>query len=123
MLCVFVRPLAYLERYDEADKHGSGLGASESNDDTSSWPVPFWFFDAGGVVLSMLLCAVDAGLGTCFLGNFRGENELRARFGVPEGLSYVGAVLIGEAGGSDPPSPSLTRTRLQLDDLVHRGNW
>ena len=72
------RPTAYVSRYAEADKAASGLGAG-----ASSWPVPYWYGDAAFGVMAVLLGAVDAGLGACILGTFRGEAELAARLGVP----------------------------------------
>jgi nitroreductase len=71
----------------------------------------------------MLLAARDAGLGACFLGNFRGEADLRVALGVPDDRRYIGAVLMGEPGGIDPPSPSLARGRRHGPDVVHRGRW
>jgi nitroreductase len=130
VICVFVSPGAYLERYSEPDKREAGLGMLElegegegEGEGQSAWPVPFWFFDGGAAVLAMLLAASDAGLGACFLGNFRGEAELRAALDVPAGHRYVGAVLVGEAGGVDPRSASLTRPRRDLHEAVHRGRW
>jgi nitroreductase len=87
------------------------------------WPVPYWFVDAGFAAMVMLVAAADAGLGACFLGNFRGEPDLRAALGVPDDRRYAGAVLLGEAGGPDPPSPSLARGRRQVAQVVHRGRW
>jgi nitroreductase len=94
-----------------------------SADPANSWPVPYWFVDAGHVVMSILLAAVDNGLGACFLGNFRGEEPLLDRLGTPPGWRYVGSVLLGEAGGDDPPSSSLSRPRRDLASMVHYGRW
>jgi len=77
----------------------------------------------GGPVMIVLLAAADAGLGACFLGNFRGETALRRALGVPGDRRYVGAVLMGEPGGTDPPSPSLARGRRRRSEVVHRGRW
>ena len=84
---------------------------------------PYWFVDGGFAAMVMLLAATDAGLGACFLGNFRGEAALRAALGVPEDRRYIGAVLMGEPGGDDPPSTSQTRGRRQSSEVVHRGTW
>jgi nitroreductase len=118
VLAVFVNPDAYLERYREDDKRASGLGTSEE-----AWPVPFWFVDGAFALMLILLAAGDAGLGACILGNFRGEDELRAALAVPDGRRYVGAVAIGRAGGPDPRSSSLARGRRRPADVVHRGRW
>lgn len=120
VVVVLADPGAYLARYGEPDKAASRLGPAAG---LSAWPVPYWFVDAGMAVMSLLLGAVDAGLGACFLGNFRGEEELLAALGVPEGRRYVGAVLLGAAGGDDPPSASARRGRRRVDDVVHRGRW
>ncbi len=85
--------------------------------------MPYWFVDGGFAVMVMLLAAADAGLGACFLGNFRGETALRRALGVPDDRRYVGAVLMGEPGGADPPSPSLARGRRRPSEVVHRGRW
>ncbi len=130
---LFVDPAAYPARYGEADKSGA-TGKTESGADPSgagptlaqgsgAWPVPYWFFDAGLAVMALLLGAVDAGLGACFLGNFRGEAALCDALGVPAGRRYAGAVLIGEPGGDDPPSASIARARRPRSDMVHRGRW
>ncbi|HEY5026407.1 MAG TPA: nitroreductase family protein [Acidimicrobiales bacterium] len=122
VVAIFVDQDAYRARYDEPDKAGSGLGAGAFEGD-GAWPVPYWFVDGGFAVLVMLLAAEDVGLGACFLGNFRGEVALRQALGVPPDRRYLGAVLMGEPGGADPPSPSLARGRRRPSDVVHRGRW
>jgi nitroreductase len=112
---LFAHPDAYTARYAEPDKESSGLGGD--------WPVPYWFVDTAFPVLLLLLGAVDAGLGACFLGNFRGERSLVTALGIPDDRRYVGTVLLGEPGALDAPSPSLTRGRRRADDVVHRGRW
>ena len=101
-----------------ATRWATGRAAS-----TATWPVPYWFVDGGFAVMVMLLAAADAGLGACFLGNFRGEATLRDALGVPDDRRYVGAVLMGEPGGDDPPSASLARGRRRSSEVVHRGRW
>lgn len=118
VVAVFSHPGAYLARYAEADKASSGLGGS-----VEAWPVPYWDVDAGMAVLLLLVGAVDAGLGACFLGNFRGEVELRQALGVPEDRRYLGAVLIGEPGSDDRPGASAGRPVRTTDELFHRGRW
>src|SRR5580693_1831853 len=132
VVALFADPDAYRARYRQPDKESSGLGADLGRADPEEidpvgaspggadplvadpvradpWPGPYWFVDGGFAVMVMLLAAQDAGLGACLLGNFRGESALRAALGVPDDRRYVGAVLLGEAGGTDPPSPSLAR--------------
>jgi nitroreductase len=134
VMALFVDPGAYLARYREPDKETSGLGGGGApvdgtpaeRDDVapdSAWPVPYWFVDGGLAVMVVLLAAADAGLGACFLGNFRGEADLRDVLGVPDDRRYVGAVLMGDPGGDDPPSASLARGMRDPSDVVHRGRW
>jgi nitroreductase len=118
VIVVLVSPDRYMERYARPDKADSGLGPQAG---VGAWPVPYWYVDAGASVMSLLLGAVDAGLGACFLGNFRGEAELLDALGVRGSWRSAGAVLIGEPGGSDPPSASLGRP--PRSQIVHYGTW
>ena len=68
-------------------------------------PCPYWFGDAAFATMGLLLEATAAGLGACFLGNFRGEGPLLAALGVPPGWRLFGAVLLGHPEGPDPPLP------------------
>jgi nitroreductase len=120
IVALFVDPDAYRARYAEPDKAGP---EAEPGPVDGEWPVPYWFVDGGFAVMVMLLAVADAGLGACFLGNFRGEAALRSALGVPDDRRYVGAVLMGEPSGDDPPSPSLARGRRRASEVVHRGRW
>ncbi len=121
-MALFVDPEAYRARYREPDKRASDLGGG-GGDGSEPWPVPYWFVDGGFAALVMLLAALDAGLGACFLGNFRGGDALRGALDVPDDRRYLGAVLMGEPGGDDPPSSSLARPRRDPGEVVHRGRW
>jgi nitroreductase len=109
---------AYLARYSEPDKARSALGSSEA-----AWPVPYWFGDAAFGVMAVLLCAVDAGLGACVLGNFRGEAALASSLGVPDEWRLFGAVALGMPAGDAHRSRSLRRGVPPADDRIHRGHW
>ncbi len=85
--------------------------------------VPYWLVDTAFSTMALLLGATDRGLGAAFLGNFRGEDALRAVLGVPDRLRWMGAVLLGEPRRPDPPSSSAGRHRRRLDQSVHRGGW
>ena len=118
VVALFTDPGAYLARYAETDKARSGLGRAEE-----AWPVPYWYVDAGQVVMLLLLAAADAGIGACFLGNFRGEEALRRALGVPADRRYVGAVLLGHPVATDTPSASAGRPRRPVGEVFHRGTW
>ena len=112
----FADPDAYVARYSEPDK-------ARPDGRPVEWVVPFWYVDAAFAIMHLLLGAADRGIGTVFLGNFRGEDRLAESLGVPRGLRWVGAVLLGEPAEHDPPSSSARRPRRTLDDSVHRGRW
>jgi nitroreductase len=112
-----VRAAAYLERYSQPDKARTGLGQGEDR-----WPVPFWWVDGGMAVEAILLGAVDAGLGALFFGIFEHEAELLASLAVPDGWRALGTIALGWPR-ADTPSPSLTRGRPALRDVIHRGGW
>jgi nitroreductase len=118
VLLAYSSAAAYVARYAEPDKADARLGA-----DQDRWPVPYWTGDAAFGVMSVLLAAVDADLGACVLGNFRGEDALNAALGVPEGWSLFCAVLLGRADGRDHRSTSLDRTLPDSEARVHWGRW
>jgi nitroreductase len=120
ILLAYASASAYVARYAEPDKATSdpSLGSSEV-----AWPVPYWIGDAAFGVMTVLLAAVDAGLGACVLGNFRGEEELAGALGVPASWRLFCAVPVGYPDGNDHRSPSLSRATPPLSDRIHRGRW
>jgi nitroreductase len=112
-------PQAYLDRYSESDKAGSGLGAS-----TASWPAPYWTIDTAMAVMTMLLAAEDAGLGALFFGVFERQAELRTGLGIPAHLELLGAIALGyPASGEARAGGSASRRRRLPDEIIHRGGW
>jgi nitroreductase len=108
----------YVARYREPDKSGSRLGEGPEQ-----WPVPYWTGDAAFGVMTVLLGAVDAGLGACILGTFRGEAELATRLGVAKGWRLFCAVALGRPDGRDHRSPSLDRPLPAPAERIHRRRW
>ena len=114
---------AYVDRYAEADKAQTGLGAGPA-----AWPVPYWTIDTSMAVMTLLLAAEDVGLGALFFGVFRGERELRQQLGIPAGLELLGAIALGyPAIASDDAASgrgrSAGRGRRQAPQIIHRGRW
>ncbi|MGV8965096.1 MAG: nitroreductase family protein [Cellulomonas sp.] len=109
---------AYLGRYAEPDK-------GWTDREEARWPVPYWHIDSGMAALLILQTAVDEGLGACFFGIPPGRTtELRAQFGVPEQFSPIGAITVGHPAQAPVATGSAaTRTRKDLDQVVHRGDW
>jgi nitroreductase len=118
ILLAYASAEAYVARYAEADKADAGLGASQA-----AWPVPYWTGDAAFGVMTALLAAVDAGLGACILGTFKGEDVLAKALGVPTEWRLFCAVALGRPDGDDHPSPSLARARPGTAERIHRGIW
>lgn len=108
---------AYVRRYGEADKDRTGLGGS-----ADAWPVPYWWVDGGMAVHTLLLAAVDAGLGALFFGLFDNEAAVLGALGVPDGWRALGAIALGWPS-DDEPGRSAARPRPPLDTVIHRGAW
>lgn len=123
ILLSLCHPSAYVARYGEEDKAGSGLGPVEAGEGgMAAWPVPYWFGDAAFETMLTLLAITDEGLGGCFLGNFRGEAALLGALGVPPGWRLFGAILAGHPDGQDQPSPSVGRS-VPPSRVLHAGRW
>jgi nitroreductase len=120
ILLAYASASAYVSRYAEADKARADprLGSAEA-----AWPVPYWTGDAAFGVMTVLLAAVDAGLGACILGNFRGEEALADALGVPASWRLFCAVPVGYPDGNDHPSRSLSRAVPGPEERIHRGRW
>ncbi len=118
VLLAYTSPATYVARYAEPDKADSGLGEGPGR-----WPQPYWTGDAAFGVMAVLLGAVDAGLGSCLLGAFRGEDRLAAALGVPAGWRLFGAVVVGWPDGNDRRSSSLDRSGPSRSSRIHRGRW
>jgi len=117
-------PAAYVERYSETDKEGSGLGTPKAGGGgEGAWPIPYWFGDAAFSTMLLLMGATAAGLGAAFLGNFRGEEPLLGALDVPTTWRLFGAVLIGQPDGKDYRSSSLERQQAQGAGAIHRSRW
>jgi nitroreductase len=110
-----VSPAAYAERYAEADKAATGLGAS-----VEAWPVPYWWVDGGAGVENLLLACVAEGLGACFFGQFDHEPAVRSAFGIPADRRCLGTVALGWPA---PDEPGRSATRPRRTDAVHFGGW
>lgn len=119
LLLVVVDPEAYVARYGEPDKAGTGLGAG-----TEAWPVPYWWVDAGAAAQHLLLGAVDAGLGACLFGPFSHEAAVAEAFGVPSGRRIVATIALGHPDAdAGPPGRSAGRARRSLEAVMHLDQW
>jgi nitroreductase len=118
VLLAYTSPEAYVSRYAESDKDDRRLGAH-----VDLWPVPYWHGDAAFGVMAVLLQAVEAGLGACILGNFRGESELAQALGVPDDWRLFCALVIGQPAEKGRRSASLNRPTPEVGARIHLGQW
>jgi len=114
---VLADPSAYLDRYSEHDKRGTGLG-----DSLDRWPAPYWTIDAAMAAMTILLAAQERGLGALLFGIFNHEQRIRESLAIPETLEIVAALAIGY------PLPAASgrsagRRRRTPDEIIHRGRW
>ena len=108
----------YLQRYSQPDKIAFGM------DREANWSVRFWEIDAAMAAMSILLAAVDEGLGGWFFGITHGERELLDGLGVPEHLRSIGIVGLGYRADDEEPSGSwMKRRRRPFEEQVHRNGW
>lgn len=119
---VVILPIAdkrrYLARYSEPDKSPFGL------EDEMAWPVPFWEVDASMAAMTVLLAAVDAGLGGWLFGITSGEQQVLDHFGVPDGIRPIGVIGLGYRAADERPTGSgSVRERRSLEDQIHRNKW
>lgn len=118
LIVPFVDPGAYPERYGEADKAHTGLGAGED-----AWTTPYWWIDGGMSAMTVLLGVEAIGLGALFFGLFGHESAVKERFGVPPALRAIGAIAVGHPAEEQRRSLSAMRGRARPSDVMHRGAW
>jgi nitroreductase len=116
VIVVLTSKCTYLDRYAEPDK-------GWTDRDEGRWPAPYWYVDAGCVVMLLLLAAIDEGLGALFFGMLSEDlSRFRQTFGVPAAIDFVGCVAIGHPD-PDAPRRDLRARRREVEELVHRERW
>jgi nitroreductase len=116
---VTVDEQAYHDRYRQPDK-------LDDAGQEVTWPVPYWFVDAGAAMMLLLLAAVDEGLAAGFAGHPDQHARLRALLDLPAGQVPIGVVTIGHPAPSDPLAPTasgMTRGRRSDAAVLHRERW
>ena len=108
---------AYLDRYSEADKQKSGLGAS-----TDVWVAPYWTIDASFSTMTFLLALHDKGISSLFFAHTN-ESELRNAFGIPQHVEILGVIAFGFEHVDVRSGRSASRPRRSVSDIVHRTSW
>lgn len=116
-LVVSANEAQYHARYNEADKLAATGGVE------ITWPVPYWFVDAGAVMMLVLLAAIDEGLAGAFIGHPDQKRIFDDVLGLPPDVVPIGLALIGHPAPDENLSSRLASRRRPLDDQIHRERW
>jgi len=116
-LVICANEALYHARYNEPDKLAATGGVEVT------WPVPYWFVDAGALMMLVLLAAIDEGLASAFVGHPDQKRILGEMLGLPEEVVPIGVALIGKAGDAPDQGSRLRERRRPLADLVHWERW
>jgi nitroreductase len=107
----------YHARYNEADKLKATGGVEVT------WPVPYWFVDAGALMLLVLEAAIDEGLASAFIGHPDQKRIFSELLDLPEDVVPIGLALIGKPGEGGDPGSRLRSRRRDRSDLIHWEGW
>src|SRR5262245_56016962 len=106
----------YHRRYQEPDK-------VQEDGSEIAWPVPYWWVDIGATMQTVMLAAVDEGLGCGFVG---GDAEswvrLKAYLGIPKEFAPIGVMPVGRPL-PDVRSPSLKRGWATFEEFARWERW
>jgi nitroreductase len=109
-IVISISEQVYHDRYREPDKIDDG-------GEEISWPVPYWWVDAGAAMMAVLLAAVDEGLAAGFLG-VHSIPDLRKLLEIPDHFSPIGLITVGQPA-PDRRSTSLDRGQRPLEETLH----
>jgi FMN reductase [NAD(P)H] len=110
----------YHDRYNEADKLASTGGTEVT------WPVPYWYVDAGALMMLVLAAAIDEGLASAFIGHPDQKRIFDEFLGLPDDVVPIGLALIGKPAPDPRATQGTSRMkerRRPLDDVVHWESW
>ncbi len=107
----------YHARYNEPDKLKATGGVEVT------WPVPYWFVDAGALMMLVLLAALDEGLASAFVGHPDQKRIFDELVGLPADVVPIGLALVGEPADGPSTGSRLRSRQRPLEDLVHWERW
>lgn len=116
-LVISANEALYHARYNEADKLSATGGVEVT------WPVPYWFVDAGALMMLVLMAAIDEGLASAFVGHPDQKRIFDELLGLPEEVVPIGLAVVGRPGEAPPPGSRMKERQRSLDDLIHRQRW
>jgi FMN reductase [NAD(P)H] len=107
----------YHARYNQADKLAVTGGVE------ITWPVPYWFVDAGALMMLVLAAAIDEGLASAFIGHPDQKQIFDELLDLPPEVVPIGLGLVGRPGPGAPIGSRLREMQRPLDDLIHWQRW
>ena len=107
----------YHARYNEPDKLQATGGVEVT------WPVPYWFVDAGALMMLVLLAGIDEGLASAFIGHPDQKRIFDELLGLPADVVPIGLALFGKPGDDPAPRSRFRSRRRALEGLVHWERW
>lgn len=107
----------YHARYNQADKLAVTGGVE------ITWPVPYWFVDAGALMMLVLAAAIDEGLASAFIGHPDQKQIFDDLLDLPPEVVPIGLGLVGRPGRGAPIGARLREMQRPVDDLVHWQRW
>src|SRR6478752_8624102 len=119
LLVISANEALYHARYNEADKLAITGGVE------ITWPVPYWFVDAGALMTLVLMAAIDEGLAGAFIGHQDQKRVCDDVLGLPEEVVPIGLAVIGKPA-DDPTAVSTSRfteRRRPRADVVRWERW
>ena len=116
-LVISANEALYHARYNEADKLAATGGVEVT------WPVPYWFVDAGALMMLVLMAAIDEGLASAFVGHPDQKRIFDELLGLPEEVVPIGLAVVGKPGDAPLPGSRMKERQRSLDDLIHRQRW
>jgi len=112
-----VNEALYHERYNKPDKLKATGGVEVT------WPVPYWFVDAGALMMLVLMAGIDEGLASAFIGHPDQKQIFDELIGLPEDVVPIGLALFGKPGDAPAPSSRFKAAQRPLADLIHWQQW
>jgi nitroreductase len=119
-LIISANETRYHARYNEPDK------LEQTGGTEITWPVPYWFVDAGALMMLVLAAAIDEGLASAFIGHPDQKRIFAQLLGLPEDVVPIGLALIGKPAPDPMAARGTSRMkerRRPLDELVHWERW
>lgn len=119
-IIVCTREQDYHDRYNEPDKLAATGGVEVT------WPVPYWFVDAGALMMLVLAAAIDEGLASAFIGHPDQKRIFGELLGLPDEVVPIGLALVGHPAPDPTAEQGTSRMRSRRrprGDLVHWERW